>query len=303
MIWFLILLVALAATPIVIEARRKPIDRKAAPGKFADLSQGTTHYQWLGPVRGPVIVAIHGISTPSPAWYSVAEGLGRLGYRVLVYDLYGRGYSDAVPGAQNRAFFLRQLDDLLASQGLAEDLTLIGYSMGGAIATAFAASEPERMKRLILVAPSGIKTVQDPFTRFCARTPVLGDWLWGTVGGWRIAKDMAAHRDKVTEVPGIVDIQAVQLRRKGYLPALLASRRGILSETMEAEHRKIGHDDIPTVALWGDQDTVIPLAALGTLTQWNRLVRQEVVKGADHWLPMTHGAEVAETLRDILREQ
>ena len=151
MIW--VALAVLIAAPFAREAMRRVPDRATAPGQFARLSQGVTHYQWGGPVRGPVVVAIHGLTTPSPLWDDIGARLGRLGYRLLVYDLFGRGFSDAVPGPQDRAFFLRQLTDLLADQGLRDDLTVMGYSMGGSIATAFAADQPERMKRLILLAP------------------------------------------------------------------------------------------------------------------------------------------------------
>lgn len=302
MIWLFLIVIVLVAVPFGLEAMRKAPDRAEAPGQFVQLSQGITHYRWIGPVRGPVIVAIHGVSTPSPIWTAIAEGLGQIGYRVLIYDLYGRGYSDAPPGPQNRQFFMRQLGDLLASQGLEDDLTLIGFSMGGSIATSYAASYPERMKRLILIAPAGIELEVDGFTRFCTRTPILGDWLWRAVAGWRMAREIDKTSGTPTEVPDLSAVQRAQLRRTGYLPAVLASRRGILSETLETEHRKLGHDDVPTVSLWGDRDPVIPMRALGTLTQWNRLVRQEVVAGADHWLPATHATQAVGILRDILRE-
>lgn len=276
MVWALILLAVIAA-PFAIDALRRVPDRAKAPGQFAQLSQGVTHYQWGGPVRGPVVVAIHGLTTPSPIWDGIGDRLGRLGYRVLVYDLYGRGFSDAVPGRQDRAFFLRQLSDLLADQGLADDLTLLGYSMGGAIATAFAADHPERMKRLILLAPGGIDMAEDRFTRLCRRVPGLGDWLHLAIG--------AAYR------------------RKGLLPAVLSSRRHMLADIQEAEHRKIHRDGTPVVAIWGDADRVIPLTALGKLAQWSRATRQEVVKGAGHDMPTTHAAEVTEILRQVLHDE
>ena len=280
MIW-LLLLAAIAALPFVIASVRPQIraaDRAQAGGGFAKLSQGVTHYQWLGPARGPVVVAVHGLSTPCEVWGPVAEGLGTLGYRVLVYDLYGRGLSDPATGRQDAAFFLRQLDDLIADQGLGSDLTLMGYSMGGAIATAFAATHPERMKRLILLAPAGIVVKDSGLSRFIRQVPMLGDWL---------------HYAMSALSGG---------QRRGNAAAILSSLRHMLAQQLEAEHRKIGREDIPVVALWGDKDEVIPIRALGILAQWNRNARQETIAGADHALPLTHGAAVTEVLRDVLRE-
>jgi len=47
---------------------------------------------------------------------------------------------------------------------------------------------------------------------------------------------------------------------------------------------------------------VIPLRAMGTLAQWNRVARQEVVDGAGHGLPYSHGDEVAAIIRAEITE-
>ncbi|KPP86203.1 MAG: putative hydrolases or acyltransferases (alpha/beta hydrolase superfamily) [Rhodobacteraceae bacterium HLUCCA08] len=290
--------------PYWAESRRVPARavRDKAPGEFAELSQGVTHYQWIGPARGPVIVAIHGLTTPSPVWYAVAAGLSRIGYRVVVYDLYGRGFSDAAPGKQDRRFFLRQLEDLLDHLGLDDELTLLGYSMGGAVATAFAAENPGRIKRLMLVASAGVVIRESRFDRFCRETPVLGDWLALALGPVRMRRALRARRDAPTEVDGIVAAQLAEIDGRGYHRAVLSSRRHMLDEVQEDEHRLLGREDVPVVAIWGARDKEIPLRALGTLAQWNRLAKSEVIEDADHALVHSHGAILAEILRDVLRE-
>lgn len=303
---FLVLILGvliLIALPTILETLRKPVSasaRKAAPGQIAQLSKGATYYQWLGPVRGPVAVLIHGLSTPSVVWKDVAQCLVDSGYRVLVYDLYGRGLSDAPKGDQDTAFFLTQLDELLEDQGLTDDLTVVGYSMGGAIATAFAANEPHRMKRLILLAPSGVETNESQFSRFCRTKPVIGEWAHGAMAGLRMRS--AITSDQSADVsPDVMDAQKADLKRQGFLPAVLSSRRNILVSVQEHEHRSISRDGIPVIAIWGDQDTVIPIKALGTMAQWNRTAHQEVVKGAGHALPYSHGTQVSTFLRNMLR--
>jgi pimeloyl-ACP methyl ester carboxylesterase len=306
MIWFIIILVLvlLLALPVILESQRRSITastRKLAPGEFAQLSQGLTHYQWIGPIRGPVAVLIHGLTTPSAVWADVARDLGDTGYRVLVYDLYGRGYSDAPQGAQTKEFFLTQLDDLLADQGLQEDLTLVGYSMGGAIATAFAAREPHRMKRLILLAPSGIETRESAFSSFCRTRPIIGDWAHGAFAAARmkraIASDPARH-----SAPGVIAAQKAGLKRRGYLRSVLSSRRHMLEEQQEQEHRGISSDGIPVIAIWGGKDEVIPISAVGKLAQWNRTAHQEVVEGAGHAVAYSHSSVLTAFLRSMLRD-
>jgi pimeloyl-ACP methyl ester carboxylesterase len=294
----IVVLAALVAVPFWMQSRLQMPDHSTAPGEFVSLSQGVTHYRWIGPVRGPVAVAIHGLTTPSPVWDRIAAGLGVIGYRVLVYDLYGRGHSDAVPGRQDLVFHMRQLEDLLADQGLEEDLTLIGYSMGGSVAMGFASSHPGRVRRVILLAPTGIEVIQGNFEKWTARLPLLGDWLQAVAGAARMARAIRSS-------PGGEAIHAVQmaeLRRPGFLGAVLASRRGLLTEPMEAQFRAVGAAGVPVVAIWGEKDEVVPLRALGTLSAWNRKTAQEVVPGAGHGLPHTHGDVVVEILRGVLRE-
>ncbi len=305
--WYVItfvILVLIAALPAILEKLRPaigPSERHGVDGAFAQLSQGVTHYHWVGPVRGPVAVVIHGLATPSIALEGVAEGLGTLGYRVLMYDLYGRGLSDAAPGPQNRAFFLRQLSDILAHQEVKEDITIVGYSMGGSIATAFAAENPHRITRVILLAAAGVMTKESRFARFCRMIPVLGDWAHGMFGRKRILNAIPTNSASA-DVNRVLTSQRKELRRRGFLPSILSSRRGMLAENLEKDHRKLGREDVPTVAIWAENDQVIPIAALGVLAQWNRAARQEVVEGADHALPYTHSAAVIDALRDALRD-
>jgi pimeloyl-ACP methyl ester carboxylesterase len=307
MVWIVLLLVVLfaVALPAILETRRRPMTdalRKNAPGGFAQLSQGVTHYQWIGPVRGPVAVLIHGLSTPSAVWQDVAQALGETGYRVLVYDLYGRGFSDLPSGRQDETYFLTQLNDLLADQNIDDDVTLVGYSMGGSIATTFAAGSPHRMKRLVLLAPAGIQMKESKFSEFCRTKSILGSWVHGVFGGSRMRRAIA--NDPVAEIaPDVIAAQKSELSRRGFLASVLSSRRNILESHQENEHRSISRDGIPVIAIWGDQDSVIPVSAVGRFAQWNRTAHQEVVEGAGHALPYSHGTEVSTFLRSMLREQ
>ncbi len=305
MIWLLLAaLAAVLAFPYIIEVRKTPMGRGpriGAPGAFAKLSQGVTYYRWFGPSRGPVAIAIHGTATPSQVWEGVANGLGKLGYRVLTYDLYGRGLSDRAKGAQTHDFFQRQLTDLLQELEIEDEITLIGFSMGGSIAAEFAAAAPHRVKQMILIAPTGIVMNEGRFMRFCRLVPVLGDWLFFTLGPRR----MRAEIDNWQFTGGgqdLADLQMAEMSRQGYLPSLLRSQRGVLSEKQEVSHRKVHKSGLPVLAIWGQRDQLVPISALGQLTQWNRTAKQEMVKDAGHALLTTHDQEISSLLRDVLRE-
>lgn len=300
----LIILAGLAALPWLAESRRHGADafRATAPGRFAKLTDGATHYQWLGAGRGPVVVCVHGLSTPSPVWYALATGMGQLGFRVLIYDLYGRGFSDAPQGRQDTDFFVRQLKDLLDHQKLTDDVTVVGYSMGGSIATAFAARHPNYVRRLILLASAGIWLREDRLTEWARSIPVLGNWLHHVVVARRDRRALRLQLGDSFDIAGIIELQLAEYESRGFLRSVLSSRRNALAERLEDAHRTIGREGIPVVGLWAEHDEVIPLKSLGTLTQWNRSVRQEVITDADHRFPYTHSAKVTEILASVLRE-
>ena len=299
MIWFFIAVIAalVAALPFVFEAQHRVVDapmRDRAKGSFAQLSAGVTHYRWHGPIDGPVIVAVHGLTTPATVWNGMIPFLTAQGYRVLSYDLYGRGFSDAPSGAQNIAFFTRQLGELLADQEITDAVTLMGYSMGGSIVAEYATVHPDKVSHVFLVAPAGMQTRSTLFDLLCCVLPGIGDWMHASFAAGRVRRGAIAS-PKPADIAGM---QAFQLARRGYLPAVLASQRGALSESQSQAHRTLGRLGITVVAVWGRLDKTIPLSAMGKLSEWNRDVRHDEVMDAGHALPYTHPAATVKALLD-----
>jgi pimeloyl-ACP methyl ester carboxylesterase len=304
MIWTGLFIVLVIAAPLALEIARKKMDRAAraqAPGSFADLSQGRTHYSWFGPDEGPVAVCVHGLTSPSFVWPPLAQGLAAQGYRVLTYDLYGRGYSDRVPGPQVQRFFLRQLDDLLDDQGITEKIVLVGYSMGGAISTAYCIARPERIGHLVLLAPAGMEPVSAPLLRGLVPLPVIGPWAMLACYPAILRAGLRNAASHPRAIPEIIEKQEAELDWRGFVPAVTASLRGILSETLQVHHETIAASSLPVTAIWGNEDTVIPLTSAGALQRWNPAAHQVVLRGAGHELAYTHAPEVLDILRERLQ--
>ena len=68
--------------------------RANTPGSFVLLSDGYTHYELGGDENGEPVVLVHGFSVPYFIWDPTFDFLTKSGFRVLRYDLFGRGYSD-----------------------------------------------------------------------------------------------------------------------------------------------------------------------------------------------------------------
>ena len=308
MTWLFVLTPAallLFALPWLLEARRRPMTaalRDQAPGRFADLSQGRTHYTWHGPDQTRSLVLVHGLIAPSWVFSGLTRGLVMLGYRVLSYDLHGHGFSDRVAGAQTLAFHTRQLGELLDSLGCDAPVALLGYGMGGAIAAQFAADQSDRVERLILVAPAGIVYRPGRLRALARNGGPLGTWLWGLLGAGTLIRAAAREAKAPTVLPDLPKRISSELSRRGALAAILSSERHALVQPLKAAHREIAAMYIPTLAIWGEADGVVPVRAMGDLARINRQAHQEVIAGAGHGLVHTHPKEVLAAIRDFLRD-
>lgn len=119
-------------------------------------------YEW-GPVEGDKVLLVHGISTPCVALAPLAEELVKRGRRVMLFDLFGRGYSDAPADLPYDArLYTTQILLALASSplpwtgGARNAFTIAGYSLGGGIAADFTSHFPHLIASLVLIAPGGL---------------------------------------------------------------------------------------------------------------------------------------------------
>ncbi|KAL1645185.1 hypothetical protein SLS58_003890 [Diplodia intermedia] len=121
-------------------------------------------YEW-GPEEGAKVLLVHGISTPCVALAAVAEELVRRGRRVMLFDLFGRGYSDSPTDLPHDSrLYTAQIALALASSPLSwtgsgpgRSFAIVGYSLGGGIAADFASYFfPAPASSLVLIAPGGV---------------------------------------------------------------------------------------------------------------------------------------------------
>ncbi len=102
----------------------------------------------------PAVVLLHGFGSSLQTWDAWAQGLAAT-HRVVRIDLPGSGLSPPDPARDYRdERSLQLLSALLDDLGL-KRVSLVGHSMGGRIAWTFAARFPERINKLVLVAPDG----------------------------------------------------------------------------------------------------------------------------------------------------
>ncbi|MBX9748450.1 MAG: alpha/beta fold hydrolase, partial [Roseococcus sp.] len=126
----------------------------AAPSQFLEVEGLRLHLRDTGPRAAPAVIFLHGFGSSLHTWDDVAQGLEGE-FRIIRLDLPGFGLTGADPTGDytdERAAVI--LLAVMGRLGL-ERAALVGSSMGGRIAWRFAAAHPERVTRLVLMAPDG----------------------------------------------------------------------------------------------------------------------------------------------------
>jgi len=142
------------------------------------------YHEWPG--RGPTLLCVHGITSNCHAWDCWAEQLAPA-YRVIALDLRGRGDSDKPPSYpvevhRDLCCYPRDLDRLLDALGL-EAVHYLGHSLGAMIGVIFAATYPNRVRKLVLVdgghdlRPDVTAGIRPSLDRLGVTFPSLDDYL------------------------------------------------------------------------------------------------------------------------------
>jgi pimeloyl-ACP methyl ester carboxylesterase len=231
--------------------------RQQADGSFATLTDGTTHYELGGPENGKPVVLVHGFSTPYFIFDNTFEFLVNSGFRVLRYDLMGRGYSDRPQADYNIQLFVRQLKDLVDALGL-KQFNLIGLSMGGPITASFINKYPDYVSRHVLIDPAGARQVSLPLILKALKMPLVGELALGLFGNANILKSIASDLFNSEAVEHFQNQYKIQMQFKGFKRALLSTQRSGMLESFYETYVRVGALQKPTLIFWGTNDSAVP---------------------------------------------
>ena len=230
--------------------------RTGVPGRFVALSGGVTHYDVTGPDTGRVVVLVHGFSVPLYIWDSTSTALSAAGYRVIRYDLFGRGWSDRPDAAYDDAMYDAQLDELLDSLRISQPIDLVGLSFGGYVTSHYVAGHAARVRTLTMIDPaSASPTVPGVMT-----WPVVGPWIWQSTQVPGMADGQASDFLHPEQFPTWVDQYRPQMRYNGFGRALLRSLLTMNRTDFGALFSAAGKTGVPTLLVWGKQDQTVPIA-------------------------------------------
>ena len=257
-------LAAVGLYVVVHWAPDRPVDAlqgrwALSPSRFVALDGMRVHVRDVGPADDPTpIVLLHGTGSSLHAW----EGwVARLSDRRRVVSLDRPGFGMTGPNPTGDytmryyAGFVARLLDLLEIRRC----VLVGSSSGGGVAWHVALATPDRVAALVLIAPAGYpRTTPHSLGFRIAQSPWLAAITAHILPRSLVARSLRGTYGDVAKVtPELVERNYELTLRAGNRRALGATLRQGTAHDQSAAIRRVA---VPTLILWGDQDTVIPPA-------------------------------------------
>lgn len=229
--------------------------RDAAGVNHVTIGGVTTAYEMAGSGTEGTVVLIHGANGPGFVWDENVAALQAAGLRTLRYDIAGRGYSGRYDdAAYDLDFYIAQLHALL--QHLAPDapVHLVGSSMGAIIAAEYAARNPDRVGRVVLVGPAGF-----PINNFAAnfvRVPLLSDYIMHALGDRLILKANIEyfHDPETPDAARFLERAENLMRYRGLKPAMLATMRRMPMQDFADGYARLNAANKRVLLIWGRED-------------------------------------------------
>ncbi|HLK41544.1 MAG TPA: alpha/beta fold hydrolase [Polyangiaceae bacterium] len=236
----------------------------ALPVYEMELHGHTFSYRMAG--SGPTLVLLHGITCTSETWEEVIPALAKH-FTVIAPDLLGHGQSAKPATEYSPGAYAALVRDLLI--GLEQTrVTLVGHSFGGGIAMQFSYLFPEMIERLVLVSSGGLGRELHGLLRMAAvpGADVALGWL-SSLGLHGLAERGARLLGRTGLRPS-TDVREVW---RGFGTFADVETRQAFFHTMRtvvdpggqratAADRLYLAAHMPTLIVWGERDTIIPVA-------------------------------------------
>lgn len=224
-------------------------DRKNAGGQYVKLAQGLTHYQIAGPDTGKTVILVHGFSVPYYIWDGTFEYLVAKGFRVVRYDMYGRGMSDRPYVTYNKQLYMDQVTQLISALHLRTPLSIAGISFGGEVSTDFACLHPELVDKVILIDPGykDEKPAVPQFVTLFEEAITADDRALGQLTDFKYPK----------EHPDWVGRYQHQMQYKNFRWAITSTDYNYLYNGLESS-ACLNTKNKPVLLIWGKQDRTVP---------------------------------------------
>jgi 2-hydroxy-6-oxonona-2,4-dienedioate hydrolase/2,6-dioxo-6-phenylhexa-3-enoate hydrolase len=272
----------------------------------------TSHFVQVGDLRlhyndagsGEVVIMLHGSGAGATGWANFhrnVDAFVEAGYRVILLDCPGFGKSDPILTAEPRfvvnARYTKGLMDALDI----DRAHLIGNSMGGGSALAFAVEFPERLSRLILMGAGGVGK-----TSLFTPLPMEGIKLLFQVYREPTLDNLKKMLDVFVYDPSALTEELIQLRLNSILANPLHLENFLKSVELSQFNFGDFSADLPgikakTLITWGRDDRFVPIDWSLKLLNGIPDSRLHVFSQCGHWAQWEHAAAFNRLVIDFLK--
>jgi len=220
--------------------------------------------QEAGPPQGLPVVLFHGTAAWSELWRRTITALAASGFHVVALDLPPFGFSDR-PGTYTRAAQAARVNDALKQLGVAPAI-IVGHSFGAGAATELAMRYPERARGLVLVdAALGLTSAPTATPAWLqpqwVREVLVSLTVTNPLMTRTLLQSLLARKDRA--LPEYIDILQRPMSLRGSTPALadwLLYFTGADTDALSTVRGSYSKLSGKAAILWGEQDSVTPLA-------------------------------------------
>jgi abhydrolase domain-containing protein 6 len=259
------------------------LERFSSGLKRRTIQVGDHRFVYSDGGHGEPVVLLHGFGASADSWNRFAGKLTKR-YRVIAPDLPGWGESTRVETASyGYPAQIERLHQFLSLLGLRR-MHLVGHSMGGFIASAYAARYPDEVITLGLIAPHGMV---EPEQSDLARSVAQGD-------NWLVASSIQEFDRLLNNI--FVKrpyVPKAVLRHLANQTIRNSAKSAQIFEEMQSNNPPLAErlPQIETAALivWGDQDRVLHVSCADLFRQGIRNSEVMVIRGSGH-MPLVENA-------------
>ncbi|HEY0457519.1 MAG TPA: alpha/beta hydrolase [Pyrinomonadaceae bacterium] len=264
---------------------------------FVEIDGATVHYQEFGDRNNPTLLLIHGFTASVFVWKTVAPMLAGEGFHVVAVDLIGFGYSDKPSWFEYTiAAQARMISRFMDRLGIGR-ASVVGSSYGGAVGVTLALDYAERVEKLVLVdAVINDEATNHPIMKL-AKIPGLGELLTPFLIDsklfmkFRMQGTLAPANHHLITPERIESVIRPLSAKDGHNAVLKAGRNWDANRIEEDAHLV----NQPTLIIWGEEDTVIPIHNGESLYNSILNSRFVVLKNCGH-VPQEEKSELFTTL-------
>jgi pimeloyl-ACP methyl ester carboxylesterase len=249
---------------------------------------------------GPTVVLLHGIPGQGRAWDRVRAGLDGA-FDVVVPDLIGFGDSvrpprptlDNVGPAAQATAVAALLDELDVHRA-----TVVGHDFGAPISVLLAASRPDLVGALSLLAGNTFPDTPIPFPLSLTTAPVIGGLLSRLIFSAPSLALMLRRGTGPDTTPPDADVYLGDSGQRRTIATIFSGALTHLNDVYSPISAALQDLEIPVLVGWGDRDPFFPLEH-GERTAAAANARLHVFDGAGHFLPHERPTEVAREIAEF----